>query len=262
MSNVLVVKFGGHAMTDDSGFFATALGQALAKNHKVVVVHGGAPQVNAELTARGITPRFVGGFRYTDLETLEVAEEVLANQVGPAVASALISHSIPAQALSGRHFISAHTLTQLVDGTSVDLGFVGQITAVDTTEIHSLLDQGKVPVISPVASNREGTGALNVNGDLVAAAIAGALDAMALIVMTDVPGIYRNWPDRDSLISSISRDELFAIKNSFADGMSPKVAACIEAIDNGARAVRIIDGKDPGAFALALENNGGTLVTA
>ena len=149
-----------------------------------------------------------------------------------------------------------------MDGTSVDLGFVGRITAVDTSEIHSLLNQGKVPVIAPVASNADGTGALNVNGDLVAAAIAGALDALALIVMTDVPGIYRNWPDRGSLISSITRDELFEIKDSFADGMSPKVAACLEAIDGGARAVRIIDGKDPEAFALALENSGGTLVSA
>lgn len=262
MSDILVVKYGGHAMSDDSGLFAKALGQALAKNLKVVVVHGGAPQVNAELTARGIAPRFIGGFRYTDLATLEIAEDVLANQVGPAVASALIAHSIPAQSLSGRRMIKAETLTQLVDGTSVDLGYVGRITSVDANEIESLLDQGKVPVISPVASNLEGTGALNVNGDLVAAAIAGALDAIALIVMTDVPGICRNWPDRGSLISSISRDELFAIKNSFAGGMSPKVAACIEAIDNGARAVRIIDGKDPEAFALALENSGGTLVNA
>jgi acetylglutamate kinase len=139
---------------------------------------------------------------------------------------------------------------------------VGRITAVDANQIISLLDQGKVPVISPVASNSDDTGALNVNGDLVAAAIAGALDAMALIVMTDVPGIYRNWPDRESLISSITRDELFAIKDSFEEGMSPKVAACLEAIDNGARAVRIIDGRDPEAFALALENAGGTLVSA
>jgi acetylglutamate kinase len=262
MSNILVVKYGGHAMSDDSGLFAKALSQALAKNLKVVVVHGGAPQVNAELAARGIEPRFIGGFRYTDLTTLEIAEDVLANQVGPAVASGLNAHSIPAQSLSGRRMIKAETLTQLVDGTPVDLGYVGRITAVDPNEIYSLLEQGKVPVISPVASNLEGTGALNVNGDLVAAAIAGALDATALVVMTDVAGIYRNWPDRDSLISSISRDELFAIKNSFSDGMSPKVAACIEAIDNGARAVRIIDGKDPEAFARALENTGGTLVSA
>ena len=247
MSNILVIKYGGHAMSDDSGLFAAALSQALAKNLKVVVVHGGAPQVNAELMARGITPRFIGGFRYTDSATLEVAEEVLAKQVGPAVTSALVAHAIPAVSLSGRE---------------VDLGFVGRITSVDADQIISLLDQGKVPVISPVASNEAGTGSLNVNGDLVAAAIAGAVDAMALIVMTDVAGIYRNWPDRQSLISSITRDELFAIKDSFADGMSPKVAACLEAIDTGARAVRIIDGRDPEAFALALENSGGTLVSA
>ena len=262
MSNTLVVKYGGHAMYDDSGLFAKALSQALVKNLRVVVIHGGAPQVNAELIARGITPHFIGGFRYTDSATLEVAEEVLARQVGPAVTAALIAHSIPAVSLSGRGVIQAETLTRLVDGTPVDLGFVGRITAVETIPILSLLDQGKVPVISPVASNSDETGALNVNGDLVAAAIAGALDALSLIVMTDVPGIYRNWPDRGSLISSITRDELFVIKDSFADGMSPKVAACLEAIDSGARAVRIIDGKDPEAFALALENSGGTLVSA
>ena len=262
MSNILVIKYGGHAMSDDSGLFAAALSQALAKNLKVVVVHGGAPQVNAELMARGITPRFIGGFRYTDSATLEVAEEVLAKQVGPAVTSALVAHAIPALSLSGREIIKAETLSHLVDGTEVDLGFVGRITSVDADQIISLLDQGKVPVISPVASNEAGTGSLNVNGDLVAAAIAGAVDAMALIVMTDVAGIYRNWPDRQSLISSITRDELFAIKDSFADGMSPKVAACLEAIDTGARAVRIIDGRDPEAFALALENSGGTLVSA
>ena len=262
MSNTLVVKYGGHAMSDDSGLFAKALSQALVKNLRVVVIHGGAPQVNAELIARGITPHFIGGFRYTDSATLEVAEEVLARQVGPAVTAALIAHSIPAVSLSGRGVIKAETLTRLVDGTPVDLGFVCRITAVDTIPILSLLDQGKVPVISPVASNSDETGALNVNGDLVAAAIAGALDALSLIVMTDVPGIYRNWPDRVSLISSITRDELFVIKDSFADGMSPKVAACLEAIDSGARAVRIIDGKDQEAFALALENSGGTLVSA
>lgn len=262
MRDTLVVKYGGHAMSDDSGLFAGALSQALTQNLRVVVVHGGAPQVNAELLARGIVPRFVGGFRYTDSVTLEIAEDVLARQVGPQLSSALIAHSIPAVSLSGRSLIKAETLTQLVDGTPVDLGFVGRITTVDVDHIVSLLDQGKVPVISPIASNVEGTGSLNVNGDLVAAAIAGALDASVLIVMTDVPGIYRYWPDRDSLISSISRDELFAIKDSFAEGMSPKVAACIEAIDNGARAVRIIDGRDPEAFALALENSGGTLVSA
>jgi acetylglutamate kinase len=262
MSNILVVKYGGHAMSDDSGLFAQALTQALAKNLRVVVVHGGAPQVNAELTVLGITPHFIGGFRYTDLATLEVVTEVLENHVGPAVTAALIAHSIPAVTLSGRRVIKAEKLTRLVDGTSVDLGYVGRITTVDVVQIQSLLDQGKVPVISPVSSNADETGALNANGDLVAAAIAGALDAQALIVMTDVAGIYRNWPNKDSLITSITRDDLYSIKDSFTEGMAPKVAACLEAIDNGARAVRIIDGKDPLAFAMALENSGGTLVSA
>jgi acetylglutamate kinase len=182
--------------------------------------------------------------------------------VGPAITATLIAHSIPAVAISGLEVIKAQTLTQLVDGTSVELGFVGHVTSIDAFQILSFLEAGKVPVISPIARHDSGTGSLNVNADLAAAAIAGALDAIALIVMTDVPGIYRNWPDRDSLISNISRDELFAMKDSFAEGMSPKVAACIEAIDNGARAVRIIDGRDPNAFALALENSGGTLVSA
>ena len=145
MSNILVVKYGGHAMSDDSGLFARALSQALEKKLKVVVVHGGAPQVNAELTARGITPQFIGGFRYTDQATLEVAEEVLARQVGPAVTAALIAHSIPAVSLSGRLMIKAETLTRLVDGSPVDLGFVGRITAVDADQIFHYLIKEKSP---------------------------------------------------------------------------------------------------------------------
>lgn len=262
MSDILVVKYGGHAISDDTGLFAKAIADALAKDLKVVVVHGGGPQINAEITARGISPHFIGGFRYTDQATLEAVEEVLVRQVGPKISANLIAHSIPAVALSGLEVIKAQTLTQLVDGTSVDLGFVGHVTSIDADHILALLEEGKVPVISPIALHGSGAGSLNVNADLAAAAIAGALDAIALIVMTDVPGIYRNWPDRDSLISAISRDELFAMKDSFAEGMSPKVAACIEAIDGGARAVRIIDGRDAQAFALALENSGGTLVSA
>lgn len=262
MSSTLVVKFGGHAMTDDSGLFATAIRDARASGLRVIVVHGGGPQINAEISSRGITPRFIGGFRYTDQATLAAVEEVLIRQVGPMIAQALSSHSVPAIAISGRTVLCAKKLTHLGDGTLVDLGFVGEVVSIDPSPVDAALANSQVPVISPVASDIETNGALNINADLAAAAIAGALDAVALIVMTDVPGIYRNWPDRGSLISSITRDELFAIKDSFEEGMAPKVAACLEAIDNGARAVRIIDGKDPLAFAMALENSGGTLVSA
>ena len=262
MSQTLVVKFGGHAITDDAGLFAAAIRQGLDKGLKVVVVHGGGPQINAEISARGITPEFMGGFRVTDQATLEAVEHVLTNQVGPQIADSLRAHSIPACAISGRDVLVATKLTHLVDGTPVDLGFVGAVTEVKSEKIIQALDGAQVPVISPVASDLNRDGALNVNADLAAAAIAGALDAQSLIVMTDVAGIYRNWPDVNSLIESISRDELFSIKDSFTEGMAPKVAACLEAIDNGARAVRIIDGRDPQAFSQALKNSGGTLVSA
>jgi acetylglutamate kinase len=262
MNQTLVVKFGGHAITDDAGLFASAIGQALTKGLKVVVVHGGGPQINAEIAARGITAEFIGGFRVTDAATLMVVEDVLVNQVGPGITHSLNSRSIPAVAISGRDVLKAKKLTQLVDGTPVDLGFVGEVTSVETAPIMAALNNSQVPVVSPVASDEEGGGALNINADLSAAAIAGALDAQSLIVMTDVAGIYRNWPDLDSLISSISRDDLYSIKDTFSEGMAPKVAACLEAIDNGARAVRIIDGRDADAFERALDNAGGTLVSA
>ncbi len=262
MSKTLVVKFGGHAITDDSGLFAAAIGSALAQGLKVVVVHGGGPQINAEIKARGISSEFIGGFRVTNQETLDAVEHVLIGLVGPQIADSLQAHSIPARAISGRGVLSATKLTQLVDGSSVDLGFVGEVTSVNAQEIIAALNAGEVPVVSPVASDVDRDGALNINADLAAAAIAGALDATSLIVMTDVAGIYRQWPDPDSLIEHISRDELFSIKDTFTEGMAPKVSACLEAIDNGARAVRIIDGRDPHAFSLALDNTGGTLVSA
>jgi acetylglutamate kinase len=136
------------------------------------------------------------------------------------------------------------------------------VTQVNTEKIEVLVTAGIVPVVSPIASDSTGTIGYNVNADLVAAAIAGALDAESLIVMTDVEGIYRNWPDRDSLISTISASELSKIKSTFAQGMAPKVQASLDAISAGAKAVRIINGTDPLAFGNALANKGGTLVVA
>ena len=166
-------------------------------------------------------------------------------------------------ALSGRtsESLIAEPLRQLVDGTPADLGLVGVITAVNPQAINNALKGGQVPVISPIAVDESFKSGLNVNADLAAAAIAGALDAQCLIIMTDVAGIYRSWPDTASLISEITATELNAIKGTFAQGMAPKVQACLDAIKGGASAVRIIDGTDPSAFAAALGNNGGTLVT-
>ena len=260
---MIVVKFGGHAMRDENGAFAQAIASAQDMGESVVVVHGGGPQIDAALKSKGIESSFVGGFRFTTPEIFEVVENVLANEVGPKVAQILVHGGIKAQAISGRTLptLIARKRSTLVDGTPTELGQVGDVVRVNTSELLQLVGQGIVPVVAPIASD-ENTGGLNVNADLAAAAIAGALDASSLIIMTDVAGIYRNWPEESSLIDVIQADELSQIKGSFAHGMAPKVQAALDAIKGGAKAVRIIDGTDPLSFADALLSKGGTLVIA
>jgi acetylglutamate kinase len=261
---MIVIKFGGHAMTDEHGAFAQAIAEAIATGVTPVVVHGGGPQIGDALKVAGIESSFVGGFRVTTPDTFDVVEHVLAGEVGPAVAKSLVAHGVDAVAISGRtsQTLIAQPLTHLVDGTPADLGLVGVVTSVNPQSIQDLVAEGKVPVISPIATDATGLLGYNVNADLAAAAIAGALDAQWLIIMTDVPGIYRNWPDRSSLISSICAEELESLKSSFAEGMAPKVQACLDAIAAGAKAVRIIDGTNPSALKDALLGVGGTLVVA
>ncbi|MEJ6607274.1 MAG: acetylglutamate kinase [Candidatus Planktophila sp.] len=260
---MIIVKFGGHAMQDENGAFARAIAAAQSKGVSIVIVHGGGPQIDAALKDEGIVSEFIGGFRVTTPEIFQVVERVLADEVGPGVAKALLIAGVNAVALSGRtsESLIAEPLRNLVDGTPVNLGLVGVVTAVNPQAIKNALKGGQVPVISPIATDENFKGGLNVNADLAAAAIAGALDAQCLIIMTDVGGIYRSWPDTSSLISEISAAELAAIKATFAEGMAPKVQACLDAIAGGASTVRVIDGRDPSAFASALDSHGGTLVT-
>ena len=261
---MIVIKFGGHAMSDEHGAFAQAIADAISSGVTPVVVHGGGPQIGEALKNAGIKSQFIGGFRVTTSEIFDVVERVLALEVGPSVAQSLIDHGVNAVALSGRSSgtLIAAPLTTLVDGTTADLGLVGVITSVNPKPIIDLVASKKVPVISPIASDSEGKYGFNVNADLAAAAIAGALYAEWLIIMTDVAGIYRNWPDKNSLIDAICAEELESIKPSFSEGMAPKVQACLDAIDAGAKAVRIIDGTNAMALKDALLGQGGTLVVA
>jgi len=251
-------------MTDENGSFAKAIAEAISSGVTPVVVHGGGPQIGEALKAAGIESSFVGGFRVTTPETFTVVEQVLAGEVGPSLAQSLKGHGVNAVAISGRTSgtLVAKALTSLVDGTPADLGLVGVVTSVNPSAVTDLVSSGRVPVISPIAKSEDGSLGFNVNADLAAAAIAGALDAKSLIIMTDVEGIYRNWPDKSSLIDSISSQELESLKSTFAEGMAPKVQACLEAIDAGAKAVRIIDGTNPSALKDALLGVGGTLVFA
>ena len=261
---MIVVKFGGHAMRDEYGNFARAISAAQKAGEQVVVVHGGGPQIDAALKAKGIVSTWIGGFRVTTQEIFDVVEDVLVNQVGNEVAATLGKAGIKAQAMSARTLptVIASKRTQLIDGTPADLGLVGNVQRVNPAALLELLEQGIVPVVAPVSSDEDLKTGLNVNADFAAAAIAASLGASSLIVMTDVAGIYRNWPDKDSLIDSISASELETIKASFAEGMAPKVQAALDALSYGAKAVRIIDGTDPDSFASALAGTGGTLVVA
>jgi acetylglutamate kinase len=261
---MIVVKFGGHAMKDENGNFAKAIAAALATGERVVVVHGGGPQIDAALKAKHIISDWIGGFRVTTQEIFDVVEDVLVNQVGPEVAATLSKSGITAKAISARELptVIARRRGTLIDGTPADLGFVGEVLAVNPAQLLDLLEAGIVPVVAPVSSDEDLVTGLNVNADFAASAIAAALGASALIVMTDVAGIYRNWPDKSSLIDVIEAAELASIKATFAEGMAPKVQAALDALSFGAKAVRIIDGTDPDSFASALAGTGGTLVTA
>ena len=251
---MMIIKFGGHAMKDTHGLFASSINAALSKGEQVIVVHGGGPQINAELAKHGIESTFVNGYRFTTEEMFTVVDDVLTNAVGPEIAKNLKDHGIMAESISGKD--ASVLFAQEIEG----LGKVGKVVRVDVSILEKLLAENIVPVIAPVAADiKSGTG-LNINADLAAAAISSVFKNSTLIIMTDVAGIYKSWPNKDSLIADISSHELQALRSSLSEGMLPKVDAALEAVRAGAHSVRIIDGTDVDAFALALEGRGGTLV--
>jgi acetylglutamate kinase len=253
---MMIVKFGGHAMKDSHGLFAKSIKSALSNGQSVIVVHGGGPQINAELAKHKIESTFVNGFRFTTEEIFTVVEQVLTESVGPEVANSLSSNGVVAQSISAK--TSGILFAEPIEG----LGRVGKISRVDQKAVDELLSFGVVPVIAPIAVDVLGGAGLNINADLAAAAISSVYPDSTLIIMTDVAGIYRNWPDQSSLIEKISVSDLEALKFSFSDGMLPKVEAVLEAIAAGAQSVRIIDGTSELSFDQALEGIGGTLVHA
>ena len=244
----IVVKFGGNAMVNEELKHAFAEDMVFLRQVGVrpVVVHGGGPQISAELQARGIPSEFRGGLRVTSLEALSVVREVLTTRVGPEIATLIDSHGIDAQALSGETdgLFAGTRRGTVVDGEEVDLGLVGDVTAVDPAIVLAILDAGQIPVISSIAPDAETPGqSLNVNADSAAASLAIALEAEKLVILTDVAGLYRNWPNRDTLISTIDSTELRALLPSLESGMIPKMTACLYAVDGGVPKAAIIDGR-------------------
>lgn len=263
---IVVVKFGGNAMVDDA--LQTAFAQDMAYLRfvgiKPVVVHGGGPQITARLQELGIQSEFRHGYRYTDEQTIGVVRDVLRNQVSKQLAELIEVSGAQTVVLSGEddNLFRAEKVTASTPEGEVDLGLVGEVRTVNPRSVLQAIDAGKIPVISTVAPTVMGE-LLNVNADLAAASLAVALGAEKLMVLTDVPGLYANWPNLDSLISEISAAELRLLIPNLESGMIPKMQACLEAVEGGVPKAHIIDGRQPHSILLEIftESGVGTQVT-
>lgn len=252
---IIVVKFGGNAMIDDDlkRSFAEDMVYLRYVGLRPVVVHGGGPQITAELTRRGIPSEFRGGYRVTTEESIGVVRQVLAEQVGGELVSLINEHGHLAEGISGDQyglFTGARRGT-VIDGEIVDLGLVGDVTRVDPEAVRLELAAGRIPVVSTVAIEEATGGLLNVNADSAAASLAVALGAAKLVVLTDVAGLYSDWPNRDSLVSVITTHELADLLPTLESGMIPKMAACLDAVAGGVPKAAIIDGRQ--AHSILLE---------
>ncbi|WP_019483398.1 acetylglutamate kinase [Arthrobacter sp. TB 23] len=248
----MVIKYGGNAMVNED--LRRAFAEDIVFLHHVgirpVVVHGGGPQISSMLQRLGMESEFKGGLRVTTPATMDVVRMVLAGQVGRELVGLINSHGPYAVGLSGEDggLLQATRTGTVVDGVEVDLGLVGEVVGVNPAAILDILEAGRIPVISTVApeidDDGEGTNqVLNVNADTAAAALAQALNASKLVILTDVEGLYVNWPDRSSLISSLTAGQLRAMLPQLESGMIPKMTACLAAIDGGVERAHIVDGR-------------------
>jgi acetylglutamate kinase len=224
-----------------------------------VVVHGGGPQITGMLDRLGIKSEFRGGLRVTTEESIEVVRMVLTGQVGPEVVNLINQHGHFAVGLSGEDggLFTAERTTAVVDGEEVDIGLVGDVADVDPTTVEALIEAGRIPVVSTVAPDPNGE-VHNLNADTAAAALAVALNAVKLVVLTDVEGLYADWPDQESLVQKIDTRELAEILPTLHSGMIPKMAACLRAVEGGVSRATVIDGRLPHALLLETFTTEGT----
>jgi acetylglutamate kinase len=257
---VVVVKYGGNAMTDDTlrKAFADDIVFLRLAGLKPVVVHGGGPQISTMLDRLGIASEFRGGLRVTTPEAMDVVRMVLVGQVGRELVGLVNHHGPFAVGLSGEDagLFTARRQGVLIDGEEVDIGLVGDVAEVRPEAVHDLIDAGRIPVVSSVAPDREGV-VHNVNADTAAAALAVALDAEKLVVLTDVEGLYRDWPASSEVIGEITADELAAMLPGLDSGMIPKMQACLRAVRGGVAEATVLDGRLPNSLLLEVFTDAG-----
>ena len=235
-----------------------------------VVVHGGGPQVTGHLDRLGIESVFTAGLRVTTEETIDVVRMVLNGKVNKDIVGLINRYGPYAVGLSGEdaNLFTAERKYATVDGSFVDIGLVGEIVSVDPSMVHALLDNGRIPVISSVARGADGPDGVgtvyNVNADTAAAALAVALGAAKLVVLTDVEGLYRDWPNSDEVISQLDADDLEKLLPSLSAGMIPKMEACLTAVKGGVPRAHVLDGRLSHAILLEIftDSGIGTMVVA
>jgi len=244
--STIVIKYGGNAMIKPSLQQAFAADMAFLRYAGIrpVVVHGGGPQISRMLDRFGIESEFRGGLRVTTPEAMEIVRMVLTGQVGRELVGLINRHGPLAVGLSGEdaHLFTAVRRGALIDGEIIDIGLVGDVDRVDTSAVDDLIAAGRIPVIASVAPDAAGV-VHNVNADTAAAALAEALGAQKLVVLTDVPGLYTDWPDTSSLVSQVATDALEKLLPRLESGMAPKMEACLRAVRGGVPAAHVIDGR-------------------
>ncbi len=244
----VVVKYGGNAMSDDSlrRAFAQDIVSLREAGLQPVVVHGGGPQISAMLDRVGIPSEFRGGLRVTTPEAMEIVRMVLTGQVQREVVTLINAHGPYAVGISGEdaRLFTAERRGLEIDGQTIDIGLVGDVVEVHPELVLALLDDGRIPVVSTVAPDAEGV-AHNVNADTAAAALAIALKAERLIVLTDVPGLYADWPSSTDVIGEITTGALADLLPRLDAGMIPKMEACLRAVEGGIPRAHVVDGRVP-----------------
>ena len=249
----IVIKFGGNAMVSDElkERFAEDMVYLRTVGVRPVIVHGGGPQITAMLEKLGIASDFRAGYRFTSPEAMSVVREVLTEHISGELVTLINEHGALATGIPGDHGLFTGRRLTHVNGEDVDLGLVGEVIAVDPSQVIDALDKGLIPVVSTIAPDEaEPTQSLNVNADSAASALAIAVKAEKLMILTDVPGLYANWPDTSSLVSSITASELRDMLPTLESGMIPKASACVDAVDGGVPKAAMIDGRVPHGILL------------
>lgn len=252
---IVVVKYGGNAMIDDElkRAFAEDIAFLRFAGFKPVIVHGGGPQISHMLDRLGIESEFRGGLRVTTPEAMDVVRMVLVGQVQRELVGLINEHGPLAVGWSGEDagLFTAERTGTTVDGAAVDLGLVGEIAEVRPEPVLDLIEAGRIPVVSSVAPDPSGL-VHNVNADSAAAALAVALGAEKLLVLTDVEGLFLDWPNADDVIGEISPESLAELMPTLASGMVPKMGACLQAVRGGVPRATVVDGRQPHAVLLEL----------